>query len=601
MIGEFENIAVSTGYPETNICRFTGIKSIFLTDPLFSFDTIADFEDKAQWIADIKAQNIFQVLGLFETELQNEATEYIKSDLGYQFEGNKGKYIFNFKALYKKEYHDQLSKWSGKPCRVFFTDANNNVFANKIGARIYGLDVDLINIEKKTFGSIEPAYTIIRVELSDSDEFDHVSKMDFAINKINPVSVVISDLIIEGNLMEFTVKDSIYDIAIQNIYTGFVITGESLTINSIAFIGCGKYRITASGSFSDGNIAVDNDYYYSDETHYHVGAYLKIVNIDYTSNKIIRFNVTDDTDNLLTGVVLGEITITDSIEGVATINDLTVISPGLYQCTTDEPLTSGTISVTHDAVSGSASYEVDISLIIVNITSLFTNTISFEVEEALSGNPVTDLIAADFLISDAWSGDIDINDFDVVGNLYTLGLAKPRTNGNIYMGSYGVQYDFTSVSFKNSGAAGATDLVDTNSDGLADYFSKIMPTKCTAIITEEYLGRMQNLTQDSYSSSPVGLSLPIDYFKSNRYYKLTFEYYRLNGGTGSDRFMNISLYGLNDLLFSDSLSSGDAGNPTHYISSEIYIPENISFLQLGFTFKKIGMKIQISRMQLIEV
>jgi hypothetical protein len=609
MIGEFENIAVSTGYPVKNIERFTGIKSMFLTDPLFSFDTVEDFEDKAQWIADIKAQNIFQVLGLLETEPQIEPTEYIKSDLGYQFKGNKGKYIFNFKALYKKEYHDQLSKWSGKSCRVFFADANNNVFANKIGARIYGLDVDLINIEKKTFGSIEPAYTIIRIELSDSDEFDYVAKMDFSINKINPVQVAISNLVITGNQAEFTLIDSVYGYPIETLYTGIVIGGADtgLTITGIMNTGCGEYRAIASSAFDSGSISITNNYYYTTvPANYFTSSYFVVINVDYRSATKIRLTVVDNGNSLQSGLTSGDFTITDDLNGVLGITGFTEISTGRYEIDTNEDMTEGTIAVDNSELTGSYAYTVIIEVSINDLTSEITNKLIFDVEELVSGDNVTDLLVTDFLVSDQWSGYISIVGFSRIGNEYTLTLNRPRTNGSITISGdkyhCNKTYDFTSASFKNSGAVGSTELIDTNTDGLADGFGKFNPSHLIAsFISAPSHGRMQRITHIT-GSNAVGVFANCDYFKVNRNYKLRLYYRRINAGTGADRYLHIQLLGSLGSYVDESLGTGlGSGPPSLYTSPTFNVPLNENILTLTAQFNKLSMSMDISRMELIEV
>jgi hypothetical protein len=605
MIGEFENIAVSTGYPETNIERFTGIKSMFLTDPLFSFDTVEDFEDKAQWIYDIKAQNIFQVLGLLETEQQSEPTEYIKSDLGYQFEGNKGKYIFNFKALYKKEYHNQLSKWSGKHCMVFFADANNNVFANKIGARIYGLDVDLINIEKKQFGSIEPAYTIIKVELSDSDEFDHVVKMDFAINKINPVQVIITDLVIAGNEAEFTIKDSIYGYPIQNLYGGIVISGvdSGLTITDILNIGCGKFKIIPSENFVDGNISINSDLYYTNTSYeYYVGSRLFISNLEYWTKKVVRFKVRNDSGTLISGIILDELIVNDLIIGLVDITSITEISNGYYEIISPDDLSSGVFDINHNDIVGTHNYQVIIELEILNLRSETTDSFEFEVVTLLASDPIEDLISNDFYIYDHYSGITTITNFSKDGNTYSITINRSRTEGNISVNTFSYHvnkiYNYIGASFKNAGATGATDLIDSNSDGLADGFTLVLPTRSTASITNRPVaGRMQKLIHDSGAIN-VGIYIDCDYFKVNKSYKLRFYYNRENAGTSP---VNISILGNEDNYFTESLLGGTSTPAALYTSETFYIPLTESRLVIYAQFNKIGMSFNIAHIELIEV
>jgi hypothetical protein len=270
MIGDFENIDVQTYYPVKNEVDGSAINCMFIVGQSFTFANAYTLETKANWLAYIKAQTLTPITNLEEVDDESERPTYLKSDLGYEYKASKGKYKYTFKTTYNKQYHDNLKLWSGRDFRVLLGDVNKNIHGYLVGSTIKGFNVELFSVEEKQFGGNDPGWTIIKLVLKDSSEYNFYDKLTWNPNQLNVNFVTLSSITGGGAILEFTIKDSLYDIYITNLYIGDLTITDSQGgrhIDSLTEIGIGEYRITANGSLKDGVITINSNRFYGSGTY----------------------------------------------------------------------------------------------------------------------------------------------------------------------------------------------------------------------------------------------------------------------------------------------------------------------------------------------
>lgn len=504
MIGNFESIGKQTFYPNVNRTLGSRINCAFITPMDFAFANETDLESKAKWIEEIKAENIYPLNGLIELENQSEDSSYQKSGLGYEYEINRGKYIFTFKTAYRHEYHQNLESWAGKEVRVLFGDINNNIHGNQVGAAIRGFDMELINIEKKQFAGDAVAWTVIRMVLADASEYNYITGVPFIPNKFNVVFVIATEITGEANIVEFELHDILYGLPINYFYKSdvtIVDDKETLTVTSLEELSCGKFRLTASGGLTTGVINIDSDRLYGSFNYIISESAVIVTDFNWYTVNHFRAKVELEVSGIaVTGLIQSNFTITDDIEGVATITSFTEIGAGVYDFVVTEDLEAGTIAVDATAVTGVSDYlaKVEIAFTVIPTDTDGVGFMKVSAITLLTSELVTTLLEADFTLTDQYNGTFGLNTIDIVSNEYDLYPAGLRAKGvlsadnGFYFGS--LAYDYTGAVIRNCNGAGTTNFVDTDSDGLSDYLTKITPGNCTAEIVpnDSYMQRCQN-------------------------------------------------------------------------------------------------------------
>jgi hypothetical protein len=536
MIGNFESIGKQTFYPNVNRTLGSRINCAFITPMDFAFATEADLESKAKWIEEIKAENIYPLNGLIELENQSEDSSYQKSGLGYEYEINRGKYIFTFKTAYRHEYHQNLESWAGKEVRVLFGDINNNIHGNQVGAAIRGFDMELINIEKKQFADDAVAWTVIRMILADATEYNYITGVSFRPNNFNVVFVVATEITGEANIIEFELHDTLYGLPINYFYKSditIVDDEESLTVTSLEELSCGKFRVTASGGLTTGVINIDSDRLYGSFNYIITESVVIITDFQWYNRNHFRAKVELSVSGIaVTGLVLADFTITDDVAGVATVTGFTEVGAGVYDFVVTEDLVDGTVAVEATGVSGVSHYLVKVEVTLTVIPT-FEDNISYMKVSAvtlLTAELVTTFVKADFSFADQYNGSFDLLGCIISSNEYALIPEGMRAKGilsvdnGFYFGS--LVYDFTGVVIRNCNGTGTTRFVDTDLDGVADYLTVSTPSKRTvAIINANYMGISQQITVTVDGHNwPIQTSFFPNFIKRNKSYKLRFRY-----------------------------------------------------------------------------
>lgn len=538
MIGAFENIAVKTGYPVMNEIKASLLRSVIISLPDFVFDSADDFEDKNKWIENIKAENLFPLINIKYADNDTEDQGYIKSELDYTYAGKKGKYAFTLKMNYQKDYHDYISSWSGKDFRLFLADVNNGIIANITGMEVKGLDVELFHVEKKQFGDKDPAWTQIKLILSDPTEYNLYTSMDWNPNLFNLVFVTLSDISGNGSYVDFTIKDSVYGFNIMNLYAhDLTITDNAggITVNELTELSCGRYRITASGSLSYGTINIDSERFYGSGNYYIMENTVILNNYAFESTQKFQVDVRySESLELYSGLLQTDFTIVDDTNGAATITAFTEVSTGRYEITTDIVLTTGDINIDDGTVTGVGDYSVSIAVEIYDIVISETNEVTLKVRESISLVAVSGLAAGDFEFSDTYNGLFaGLTESEAPAGTYLL-----TVDGSMYIGEVSVEtslysgsgdYENTMPYCENAGGPGATDWIDSNADGLADRFNEhyFDGDDTHEIITglHGFTGNAQQINREYNTGNAPRITAKLTKYKTGIDYKLQYKYF----------------------------------------------------------------------------
>jgi hypothetical protein len=619
MIGTFEIQAKKTGYPVKNQTDIGPIRTLIVTGQSFSFGSEALFQSHAQWIADIKAENIFVLKDLKEIENESEATEYPKSELDYEYTGKPGKYRYTLRAIYSKQYHDHIRSFSGRNLRVFIGDRNYNVSGYLTGGTVKGLDVELFNVEiKKLPGTNEPAWTIIRLVLSEPSEVNIVKTMTWNPNRLDLIHVAITSVSGAGNYVDFTIKDAEFGIEIDHLYLDDLsITDNAggISILSLTEKGCGQYRITGTGSLTYGTINVNSDHFYGSGSYIVSQDTVVFSNFEFDTDNIFRVDVRYSGNNALySGLVLADFTMLDDTNGAVTITGVSEVSSGRYQITTTTDLTEGDISVDDSIVTGTGTYTVAIEVEFYDFytdSDVPTYSVNCYIRTVNSQDQVNGVLAANITLSDTYNGALTVDSLTEVfpGANYELTLDQARTEGSITL-SFGVYYgtsayDFTDVTVANAGGTGTTDFTDSDLDGLADRFVHVANALSTVAILHSqtgYSGNIQTVKHTIDGGVGVGLAVWASYFKTGVNYKLRFKYSTSNSGTGYDRLTTVRVLGqLGTLQYIYNQLEPSSTYFALYESDTFQIAAGVADINLRWTFRKVGMTLWLDEIELIEV
>jgi hypothetical protein len=544
MIGEFENIIPSTGISVKNENKFAKLKTIFLTLLDFDFDTEADFIDEVDWIAGIKARNIIPIVNLKEMDDNTEPENYYINAQDKEIKVSGGKYKFNFRAKYTLAYHQILDKLSQQAFRVMFADINKNIYACNLTGTIHrGFDVELFNIENKKFSSgVIPAWTQIRIVLADADQFDKygvISQVDFNINKLSIIFVDITEITSDGSTdINFTIIDAEYGLPIQGLIASQIQIIDNtgiLTITLLTEISQGYYSATMSDPLSYGSILIDDGTYYGTSSYVISSTVAEITNISYASTTEMSLRVTRMIDDVaITGLTASDFTITDDDHGVLTAGTFTEDGDGYYTfASLSGALTTGNIILDDAVYEAEADYILSIALTVDNFDSTYSSDIYVDVSITDGGAPLTGLIKTNFVITDNVNGSITVSTcIESPVGTYRLIFAKARTSGHVainktnYFGSG--EYDFSGCSIENTGGIGATDWIDSDSDGKADRVSTITAYAVCSMLTGS-IGGFTGRAQRCSIINPHGIVMPglqiyASYFETGKTYKLRFLY-----------------------------------------------------------------------------
>ena len=616
MIMNIENNKVVTGYPGLNQIDSSLICSFFISDKSFYFDDEADFLSLPVWIAYIKSLDLYHVTNLKETEDQTEADQYIISELDYEYFYKTGKYKFIFKSPFTLEYHQNLLNWSCKSMRVFLADINKHLYGKLSGGHIYGFNVEMFNVEKKSFSSgSAPAWTTIKIVLSDPTEYNEngiKSLVTWNPNRINLVFVEISDITGAGSVIHVKVTDTTYGYEINGLVpSDFIVIDDTgvLTVTSCVQTDCGEFDLTMSAPVTFGTIQIDTDHFYSIAYNYYIVQNTCVCqDYDWTDENNFEVDVLYAGDlSAVTGLLIADFTLVDDINGPVTLTSVTETTPGHYVFVSVTDLTSGDITIDDGTVTGTSEYQLLIECKFELFASTATNNFSCKITTLISDIEVTGLLLADFAVVDDNHESIPISSVsEGAGSVYTFTLGLARTVGDLILDDimyFGTgNYDFEQAFISNGGASGTTDFVDTDLDGVADDFDLLMPGSITAsIITDIYLtGNAQKLIDISTTGVTVGINCYLAYFVFGHSYLLRLKYRTVNAGTGPDRYTNLSIYSDDGTVYVNEDISPSTGYFSIYESTE-FVPDDEKTISVHLAFNRHLMELIIDTIELIEV
>lgn len=619
MIGSFENTPYKVAYPGQSKTNLARVRTLFITDQDYTFSSVSEFEDRDNWISDIKAENIFYLKDIKQVEDDSEQNEYNKSEFDYEYSTKPGKYRYNLATVYNVEHHNFIEGFSGQNLRVFLADVNNNIAGNLSGASVRGMDVELFHVEKKKLAASGVMWTTIRLVLSDPTEFNHASLMTWNPNKINLIHVDVTSVSGSGSEVEFTVKDSNFDIPIDNLFISDVSLTDNaggITALSLEQTGCGEYKITASGALTVGTININSDRFYGSAQYIILQDTVIFNNYTYTDDNNFEVDIRLSGDlSLYAGLVLADFTMTDDTNGAVSISSVNEVSTGRYAFVTTTNLTTGTISVDDGSVTGSDSYSVVIAVEGENVgapsysTFVLPAVFEFDLVEVETGNPVTGLDPDNFTVVDSTYGtatldtsntsEVSPGTYRITSSDILLNNVTVTINEGIYQGT--VTYTNPGIAFTDLGGSDTTDFTSVTS-GFSDNMSRVHSSSYTAsIVSGEsgFTGNVQRLEKTATNSLVGGMIASADYMQEGVQYKIRFRYRLTNNGSGSDRYLKVLIQSGFDLnLTYDIVSSGFS---SLFESDPFYVTPDSRQIVLSMLFSKYGMSVLVDEIELIEV
>lgn len=610
MIGRAQKRKINSSFPPEciRVSLTSGIKNVFLVERNFSFPSFTDFKDPEFWRDTIKAGNIIPLFDNLEFEDQTEETKKPLNGQNFFYLTFDGKYRFMHHFNYAYDFANNLKIASQGDYDYIFSDRRGNLIAySPDGIQAKGFETDLVLFEKMVLGSSRIAnWTKLFIELSDPDQLNKhavIYGTPWSINRtlrIVPVDVV---EIVEGSI-KFRVIDSIFGSPVLGLSASDVVITDdigSITFTEFIRLPDGYYHLNGLSSVPTfGEIEIDSSIYYGSGVYTFGGAPALIQNLIFNSVTDIEFDVVSGLDaSKITGLTIPDFTITDDINGGITIGTLNESAPGHYRLNAlSANLTTGDIDLDDGNYVGTTSYDANIAVEVYDFTSTGTSVIFCKVRESISLNPVSGLVKANFEVDDNISGILIINNV-VEGSPgeYSIYLAAARSDGDInistviYSGTGA--YDFSGPTVANAGytIGGATDWIDSDSDGKADGVNAAGTTgKTFSIVTNP--GFTGNAQRVDFAPSATSFAILIlaSYFKIGQQYKMTCKF-------RSDQNFSMS-------VFSSTISESVPGigdSVSHTIETGNFTPGiTDSAIQLSFGITSIPGFIELDEIFLIE-
>lgn len=619
MIFNAEGTKKKTGYPGVNKTTLAKARTLFLTEQDFVFADTDAFEDRDQWISDIQQENIFALRELSQVDDDSEETTYNKSLQDYEYRTKSGKYRYTLRTIYTKQYHDHIEQLSGMDLRAFIADINNNIAGNLSGSNVRGMDVELMNVEKKKFASTGTEWTVIRLVLSDNTEFNKVSKMTWNPNNINLVHIDITQDSQTSTSLTVSIVDDVFGISVGGmLLTDFSISDNAggINLSAIEETECGTYKLTASGSLTYGTLTAANDRFFGLLSYIVLQNTVILNNFEYDTQTLFSADVRYSGDlSIYTGLELADFTMVDDTNGAVTILSVTegtLPGPGghpngRYEFTTTTNLTAGDISVDDGAVTGTSTYDVEIDVEAVNFSDdTNSNEIEFDLQTVYNSTPVTGLAQSAFTITDNENGSLTISSFSEVSAArykltvnnaaYTSGTVT--VNQSLYGGSF--TYDKGTVILRNTGATGTTDWINPDADGVPKYIT-VTRSSTNEVTTPTATGYTGNtlLVKQKTVSLPVNISMYANTFKLGTQYQLKFYYVISNSGTGSDRFVTIRISDDKGTVLSESFEEKPTSRASY--TSGTFTLTSTANLLVTFGWNRYDMILRLDELEIIEV
>ena len=158
---------------DANENTFSGINRIFMSVQGFYFATQTLFESSAQWLTDITAESIYQLDKVKAVVDLSEAPVYAKSGNGQQILVSPGRVIHEYHFDYSDAFHKVLLEFDRQKFEVMFSDRNNNLYGTSDDQiTVRGFRINVLNVQKRQFGTQQKVFSIVRIEYQDYKEFD---------------------------------------------------------------------------------------------------------------------------------------------------------------------------------------------------------------------------------------------------------------------------------------------------------------------------------------------------------------------------------------------------------------------------------------------
>lgn len=619
MIFNPKNITNSTGLPKGHLrgIDYFQFVSAYFVNKEFEFTDTDDFKDIDTWAQAIKDRYIFPLHAIKQVTNESEETNYQTSKLKYKYKAYENKYAFAIDFITSIDYNTLLASFSGQDYSIIFVDANNYVYAyTPDGTKIKALTTNLIDFNKMLLSNQNGAFRTLRVELDDYTQLTEdgvIEKFDWKINSLEIIFVTISDVeSSSSDNISFSVKDENFDCPIQGLSISDIelddVSGTQ-TIGNLIEGDPGEYQLSSiSPGITNGQIIIDTDSYYGTYTYTYTNANVSLENIIYISQTEVEFDVKLDIDSsLVTGLLIGDFTVTDDINGVLSIGAFSEVSTGRYNLSSlSGNMTTGDIDISNATYTGSDPYDVLIFVVCSNFADVdVSNSIKTSVTTFYGGVAVAGLGISDFSVIDGSNGSLTINSLnESPSGTYELTFNKARTGGTVtvstslYSGNGNYDYTIDGL-FRNGGASDTTDWINPT-DGLAEYWEQGTPLtyKDASIETGNgFTGNSQRV--ESLEDDPSGsiLQTYAFYFKTNTEYKLKFDY-------RSDSFGGVEWEITTESINVNGLASYNIGNATSYTSSSFTTGASDQTLFIEFDLDKttsIDAYLEIDNVRLEEV
>lgn len=267
MILTLENTKPSTSLINgaSNMNMYSHIKSVFLVEPDFSFDTQTLFETESEWQSEIGSENIFPIHKVRQSVPGGEDTIYNLSKLDFSYKITDGKYMFEFSFIQDIEYKQIIDEFSGQYMKVFFADVNYNIYGKLVGVTVEPFDTDLIDIKKFQFGELSLTKMIVEIP---GDEFNDsvITEVDWNCLRVKNVEVSVSSITFPTtSSITFTVKDTICSENITDLVEANFSFSDNITtpvINTFTNVGAGVYTIGFTTLIYNGTLTISGVNYH---------------------------------------------------------------------------------------------------------------------------------------------------------------------------------------------------------------------------------------------------------------------------------------------------------------------------------------------------
>jgi hypothetical protein len=486
MIGNFQGIKNNLNLPlcvknEGNYSKFI---SIFFTTPDFSFVDIDEFRTESVWLTAVENGYIIPIFDIKEVDDQSDETLYNKSGLDYTYTIYQGKYRFELRKNALIDYFQLLVGYRSQDLKVMFGDRNGNVYAKlRNDDRIVGFETTMLNdIKKIKIGqTANPSWTSLVIELDDPEEMESavIENLGFNFNRLTVIPVTIQN-ISEGSMI-FQVVDTVSSIPInvlnENNVTIVDDISGSITFSSFINNLNGYYEITSAQSFYSGTISIIGNYVGSQIYNFTSTIFVTITDITSDIDDEISFKVTETiSGNPVTGLVTGDISIVDDINGAIANSVFSEDGSGYYSITGDDSFTSGTITVSNATYSGDDNYSFSIIPVTIKLTKYFRseNQVSIFVKNTSTSDPITTLKIANFELDDNSLGAVTPSSISNIGDgYYDIITSVTITDGDLNI--VGVRFNGTK-SYLYDGVAIEEDFSDKVSYGVTFFAPRLWGT-----------------------------------------------------------------------------------------------------------------------------